>query len=86
MADAEVTFIKMNIEGCEIPALHGGEKTIRENKPVLAIMGYHKTWDLWEVPLLIKEYYEGYHFFLRSHMNHMSFMFYAIPEWRLLHR
>lgn len=51
----------MNIEGSEVSALRGAEYTIRNYYPRMAIMGYHKTSDLWKVPLLIKEYYGDYH-------------------------
>lgn len=74
---ANATYIKMNIEGSEIKALHGAENTIRTYKPALAIAGYHKTWDLWEVPLLIHEYRSDYRFMLRSYMNHISFVYYC---------
>ncbi len=71
------TYIKMNIEGSEIPALRGAERTIREYMPRLGIMGYHKTSDFWEVPLLIKEYGEDYHISLRSYMKNVAFTYYA---------
>lgn len=67
----------MNIEGSEIPALRGAERTIREYMPRLGIMGYHKTSDFWEVPLLIKEYGEDYHISLRSYMKNVAFTYYA---------
>ena len=54
LVDADgATYIKMNIEGCELQALRGAQRVIRESHPKLAIAGYHKTWDLWEVPKLI---------------------------------
>lgn len=71
------TYIKMNIEGSEIPALKGAEKTIRAHKPRLGIMGYHKTSDLWEVPLLIKRYRNDYELRLRSYMKNVAFTYYA---------
>ena len=71
------TFIKMNIEGSEIMALQGAENTIREFKPRLAIAGYHKTHDLWQIPLLINQYNNEYSLHLRSYMNNISFVYYA---------
>lgn len=74
----KATYIKMNIEGSELPALRGAENTIVENHPRLAIAGYHKTWDLWEVPLQILRTDPKYKLYLRSYMNHISFVYYAI--------
>lgn len=72
------TYIKMNIEGSEKEALQGAEKTIKKYKPRLAIAGYHKTDDFWKVPLWIKECREDYRIFLRSYMNHISFVYYGV--------
>jgi len=36
-----VDFIKMDIEGAELPALRGSVRTIREHQPDLAIAVYH---------------------------------------------
>ena len=72
------TYIKMNIEGSELQALQGAEKTIKSYQPKLAIAGYHKTWDLWDVPLLIHKMNTEYRFYLRSYMNHVSFIYYAV--------
>ena len=74
----KATYIKMNIEGSELPALRGARKTIVNNHPKLAIAGYHKTWDLWEVPLQILKTDSTYKLYLRSYMNHISFVYYAI--------
>lgn len=75
--DEGATFIKMNIEGSEIRAIKGAEKTIRNHKPRLAIAGYHKTRDIWEIPLLIQRFNSEYKIHLRSYMNNISFVFYA---------
>lgn len=74
------SYMKMNIEGSELAALRGAEHTIRTYKPRLAIAGYHKTWDIWEIPKLIKEYVPSYKIYLRSYMNHLSFVFYCVCE------
>lgn len=75
--DKDVSFIKMNIEGSELNALLGARKTITKCNPRLAIAGYHKTWDLWKVPQIIKQYNQDYKLSLRSYMNHISFVYYA---------
>jgi FkbM family methyltransferase len=50
-----VDFIKMDIEGAEIAALNGAASVIREFRPRLAISGYHKPEDLWEIPNRLKD-------------------------------
>lgn len=75
------TFIKMDIEGAEVNALKGAKKTITENRPQLAICVYHSLSDIWEIPLLIKSFYDGYKFYLRNY-NFMGLetVLYAFPE------
>ena len=63
----DVTFIKFDLEGCEVAALEGAKKTILKNKPKLAICIYHNIEDLWEIPLLLKEYVPEYKIFVRHH-------------------
>lgn len=65
--DEKVTFIKYDLEGAEIPAIKGAEKTIKKNKPKLAISIYHNIEDLWEIALLIKKYVPEYKLFIRHH-------------------
>lgn len=72
------TYIKMNIEGSELQALQGAKRVIQGSHPKLAIAGYHKTWDLWEVPKLIGRMDSSYRFYLRSYMNNLSFVYYGI--------
>jgi FkbM family methyltransferase len=55
-----VDFIKMDIEGAEMEALRGAAGVIKEFKPRLAISGYHKPQDLWEIPRFLKELNPGY--------------------------
>ena len=63
----KVTFIKMDIEGSELEALKGAEKTIRLNKPKLAICLYHKIEDFWEIPLYINEIVPEYKLYMGHH-------------------
>lgn len=77
IGDKGATFIKMNIEGSEKQALRGAKRTIEKYKPQLAIAGYHKTEDLWIIPKMILEYHHDYKLYLRSYMNHLSFVYYT---------
>lgn len=65
MGDKKITFLKMDIEGAEIPALKGAKNTIMKNKPKLAICIYHKLDDLLDIPLLIHSFVPEYKFYIR---------------------
>ncbi|MEG0763562.1 MAG: FkbM family methyltransferase [Oscillospiraceae bacterium] len=78
----ECTFIKMNIEGSEAASLRGATKTISTQNPSMAIAGYHKTWDLWEIPMFVSKLSNKYKIHLRSYMNHISFVYYFISDER----
>jgi FkbM family methyltransferase len=45
-----VDFIKMDVEGAEVPALHGARDTITRFKPRLAIATEHKPDDQYTIP------------------------------------
>jgi FkbM family methyltransferase len=44
------TFVKIDVEGGEIPAIRGGLATIARYRPRLAISVYHRADDLWRIP------------------------------------
>jgi methyltransferase, fkbM family len=67
VAGERATFIKMDIEGSELDALHGAAQTIRENRPFLAICVYHKRDDLIRIVPYIKELVPDYKIYLRHH-------------------
>ena len=60
----KVDFIKMDIEGAEVPALIGATKTIKMFKPKLAISVYHKWDDLLVIPQLIHSIRDDYSYYL----------------------
>ena len=55
-------FIKMDIEGAELKALEGAQKTIRKYKPKLAICLYHLPHDPVLIPKLLNEICPDYQF------------------------
>lgn len=67
LPDAEITLMKMDVEGAEMEALRGAAGTIRRNQPKLAISVYHKRNDIFEIPLFIHELHPGYKLYLRHH-------------------
>jgi FkbM family methyltransferase len=79
VGDEKVTFIKMDIEGAELNALKGAEKTILAHKPKLAICIYHKPEDLYEIPRYIKSLVPEYKLYCRNHSPHgIECVLYAI--------
>lgn len=63
------TCIKMDIEGSEVKALKGAERTIREYLPDLEICLYHDVKHLYEIPLLVKSINSNYKIFIRAHSS-----------------
>lgn len=66
----KIDFIKMDIEGAELQALKGAEKTIRKFKPKLAITIYHDFKDFWTIPQYIESLGLGYRFEMRHFTIH----------------
>lgn len=67
LKDKKVTFIKMDIEGAELSALHGAEQTILKWKPILAISIYHSNTDMIEIYNYIHELIPNYKFYVRHY-------------------
>lgn len=75
------TFIKMDIEGAELPALKGAEKLINENKPKLAICVYHKPEDLFEILELIDSWGIDYKYYFRHYEKAIGgTILYCVPQ------
>lgn len=68
-ACADMTFLKMDVEGAELNALKGARKTICKNKPKLAICIYHSDKDMLEIPLWILSLNMGYKLYMRHYSN-----------------
>ena len=64
----KVTFIKMDIEGAELNALKGAEKTILRDKPQMAICIYHSDEDMICIPEYIHNLVPEYKFYIRQHI------------------
>lgn len=62
-----VSYIKMDVEGAEYEALCGGEKVLAEYKPKLNIALYHRSEDIFRLPLKIAQINPDYQFRLRKH-------------------
>ena len=76
-----IDYIKMDIEGAEMEALAGAENIIRTFKPRLAISGYHRPSDLWEIPQKIMSLNPGYKLTFGHHSAvKWESVFYAVHQ------
>ncbi|MBR3057185.1 MAG: FkbM family methyltransferase [Clostridiales bacterium] len=60
-------LIKMDVEGNERVAILGGREMIERDKPTLIVSCYHRSEDLFDLPLLIKQIVPEYRVYLRHH-------------------
>lgn len=65
------TFIKMDIEGGELPAILGAAVIIREHQPRMALSVYHKPGDFWRIPRQVLEIYPNFDVHLRHYTESM---------------
>jgi len=63
------TTIKVDVEGYENQVLIGAKNAIQKLTPKIAISVYHKTSDLWEIPLKVLKINPDYKFYLRHHSH-----------------
>jgi FkbM family methyltransferase len=59
--------IKVDVEGAEYQTIIGAKNTILKSNPKLMVSAYHKSEDLFELPLLIKSINKNYKIYLRHH-------------------
>ncbi len=74
--DIAPTYIKIDAEGCEREILEGGRAVIAGNLPAMEIAAYHRTADIYELPLLLHEIAPQ----LKIHLRHHPY----IPAWDTL--
>lgn len=73
LSGEQVTFIKMDIEGQEANAIDGAKNTILKYKPKMQISCYHKSEDIFDLPLRIAAIRNDY----KLYMRHYPY----IPAW-----
>lgn len=66
----KIRFIKLDIEGAELPALRGAEQVLRRDLPTLAVAVYHRPQDFWEIREWLASLGLGYRFWLRHFTVH----------------
>lgn len=72
VGDRTVGFIKMDIEGAELNALHGAKNTILRDKPLLAICVYHLRGDVFAIMDYLHQLLPEYRFLLRHYASSYS--------------
>ncbi len=60
-----VDYIKFDVEGAEKEAIEGALATIEKYRPALMISLYHRSEDIFELPLMIHERFPDYKFYIR---------------------
>lgn len=73
LSDSPISLIKIDVEGMEAAALSGAAKTIAKYKPSMQIAAYHRSEDLFHLPLLVQEICPGAKIYLRH--------FRCLPAW-----
>ena len=69
----KISYIKFDVEGAEKQALLGGINTLRRDKPKINLALYHRSEDIFELPLLLHEINPDYRIYIRQHPH--------IPAW-----
>lgn len=75
LAGESVDYIKYDVEGAEGEALTGSERTILACRPRLLVSAYHKSEDLFALPLRIREICPEYRLYYRRYPY--------VPAWDL---
>jgi FkbM family methyltransferase len=76
----KLDYIKLDIEGAELNALHGAEATLRTFRPKLAVCLYHQMSDFVRIPAYLEGLGLGYSFYL-GHVTryHEETVLFALP-------
>lgn len=75
-AGLTLDLIKLDVEGAEIRALQGAESVILRDRCALAVSLYHRTEDLFALPLFLAQRCPDYRFYLRRVP--------CVPAWDLM--
>ena len=75
LTDERIDYIKYDVEGAEKEALLGSLRTIKAYNPSLLVSAYHRSEDIFELPLLLSSIEPSYKLYLRRYAY--------IPAWDL---
>lgn len=65
IGENDVTYIKFDVEGLEKEALTGSSETIKRCKPKMLVSCYHRSEDIFTLPLLVKSIRDDYRVYIR---------------------
>lgn len=68
-----ISYLKMDVEGQEAAALEGARRSIAAFRPKMLVYAYHRSEDLFALPLRVLKIRPDYRIYLRHHPY--------IPEW-----
>lgn len=68
-------LIKLDVEGAELASLEGARQTIAAERPALAVSLYHRTADIFDIPLFLRSIHADYSFRLRRAR--------CVPSWEI---
>lgn len=70
-----IDYIKYDVEGSESEALDGSARTVKESRPALLVSAYHRSEDIFALPLKLQKTCDNYRFYLRRYPY--------VPAWDL---
>ena len=73
VTDEKIDLIKLDVEGDEADAIEGCRKTMARCAPSMAVSVYHRTQDIFELPLLLGKLLPDHKMYLRREE--------CIPAW-----
>ncbi|MCM1219896.1 MAG: FkbM family methyltransferase [Lachnospiraceae bacterium] len=86
VGNAEITYIKMDVEGSELKVLGGAQDSIKRCSPVLAISLYHKPEDIVDLLDFCLNINSNYHFILKHYtLGKAETVAFAIAEKQIEH-
>ncbi len=71
--DKSFDYIKFDVEGAELSAIRGAEKTIKRDTPKMRIAAYHKSADYFTIPEAVLSINPDYDIYMRHHPS--------VPAW-----
>lgn len=77
----DIGYIKLHVEGEELPCIQGGLKCIEKHRPMLVMNCSHNRDGLWKLQLLTMQHTPEYCYYFRAHAHYgEGLSFYAVPR------